>query len=153
MTNSNCVTLDGNMYNIVHGVNEHAASFLSLLELSQSDLGRFRDCWLNEDGSKLIVFTRNGGGNREDYFPKNITKHPLYIEDYDDDYDNTYAHIVFKVPLEHLHITKQLATGRKPKTLKEKTEESLEKIEKTGEIPVALQKAVKQITDMLKLTK
>jgi hypothetical protein len=66
--------------------------------------GRFRDIYFerNEDGigGKVILYTRNGGGNRDayEYVFELLSKHPLYLNDYDDDFDCTYAYIEFTAP-------------------------------------------------------
>jgi len=64
-------------------------------------VGRFRDIFYqkDEDGqTKIVLYTRNGGGNREayGYVFDLLSEHPLYIQDYDDDFDSTYAYIEFK---------------------------------------------------------
>lgn len=118
------------MYNMLFGVNPLFPVLLKSLNLSyhgdkiqidgEYSPGRFRDIYLSEDGTKVILFTRNGGGNREcwddwkwgesgceecekDYecLPEKIAKlqtHPLYVRDYDDAFDCTYAYFEFKVP-------------------------------------------------------
>lgn len=110
-------------------------------------LGRFRDAWVNEDGTKIIVFTRNGGGNREcweldgckgdQHDPdcmvtviNGLRKHPNYAMDYDDDFDSTYAYFEFTVPEKFKDFVKALATGEKEKSLLEKTNEVLEEMKK-----------------------
>lgn len=70
------------------------------------DLGRFRDIWYEdgEDGMPVIrVYTRNGGGNREDYAKaiESMRAHPYYIADEDDDFDSTYASFWFGFAPEH----------------------------------------------------
>lgn len=92
---------------------------------SRSDLGRFRDCWVEEqDGEPVIAFhCRNGLGNRscwnEDYAKTDeerdicnsakcdcvgctqsyrLPAHPLYIRDEDNDFDGTYCTTWFRVP-------------------------------------------------------
>lgn len=103
------------------------------IEQKYYESGRFRDIYLNEDGTKIILFTRNGGGNRESYFYifDILKTHPNYITDYDDDFDCTYAYIEFSVPEEYKEALKQLSTGEKPKTLQEILEWS--GFENTGE--------------------
>lgn len=122
------------LYNLLHGTNKSAALLLKVLELDQSggkwNTGRFRDIYLNEDGTKIILLTRNGGGNREDYFPNNIVKHPNYITDYDDDFDCTYAYIEFSVPEKFKELIGKLSTGKKPQTLKEKTDNIIAEMKK-----------------------
>jgi len=87
--------------------------------------GRFRDIYLNEDGTKIILYTRNGGGNREEYWYifKGLKTHPNYLEDYDDDYDSTYAYIEFLVPEKYRELAKALATGEAPKSVSNKFSE------------------------------
>jgi len=134
------------LYNLLHGVNYLTPVLLAVLDIDQKsgkwNSGRFRDIHLNENGTKIILLTRNGGGNREHYFPHDIVKHPNYIKDYDDDFDCTYAYIEFSVPRGSKLLLKKLATGERLRTLKEKTEEYLDKLKK-GEIEVP--KEIKQI--------
>ena len=92
------------MYNVLFGNNELSSELLEILDLDKEDFGRFRDCYLSEDKKKIIVYTRCGGGNREDYqemFDK-MEQHPLYLTDYDDDFDTTYASIEFKLPEKYI---------------------------------------------------
>ena len=69
--------------------------------------GRFRDIHLStgderslDRGPRIVLFTRNGGGNRESYFYvfDILRAHPNYLRDYDDDFDSTYASIEFSIP-------------------------------------------------------
>ena len=85
-------------YNAVFGMNPSTDQLLSLLGKTKEDFGRFRNVYV-EDGY-IVVHTRNGGGNREDYedvFAEMAT-HPWYSHDADEDFDCTYADIYFKVP-------------------------------------------------------
>jgi hypothetical protein len=71
---------------------------------------RFRDCFLQERGFEevdglpfnvpIYIYTRIGGGNREDYQEEisKLRSLPEYIRDFDDDYDCTFATFVFRVP-------------------------------------------------------
>src|SRR3990167_2492115 len=104
------------MYTMLFGQNPVARELLEVLGLRPSDVGRFRDAVLLEDC--IAVYTRNGGGNREHYENANGTdagegcpctgciitfhlpKHPLYLRDQDDSFDNTYATVYFKFPAE-----------------------------------------------------
>lgn len=86
------------LYNLVFGMNPDADKILQFLGKTREDFGRFRNVYL-EDGY-IVVHTRNGGGNREDYeyvFDE-MSEHPWYSHDEDDDFDCTYANIYFKVP-------------------------------------------------------
>jgi hypothetical protein len=89
------------LYNALFGVNQSAPFLLRTLGLNVSDAGRFRDCYIS--GDKIVLYTRNGGGNREDYQHvfDSLSKHPNYITDYDDDFDCTYASIEFSFPDEY----------------------------------------------------
>ena len=87
------------MYNMIFGMNPDADTLLSLLDATPGDFGRFRNVYM-EDGF-IVVHTRCGGGNREDYFPEWVEDHPWYSHDADGDFDNTYADIYFKVPDNH----------------------------------------------------
>ena len=142
------------LYNVLHGMNYLTPVLLAILDIDQKgskwNSGRFRDIYLNEDGTKIILFTRNGGGNRENYFPHDIVGHPNYLTDYDDDFDSTYAYIEFSVPKEFKRLLIKLSTGEKPKSLKQKTDECLEKLKK-GEIEIP--KQIKQIFEELQKSK
>ena len=87
------------LYNMLFGSNPHADALLGILGLDRGDVGRFRDCFLTEDG-RIAVYTRNGGGNREEYQHvfDSLSSHPQHISDSDDDFDCTYATIWFSVP-------------------------------------------------------
>lgn len=114
------------LYNAMFGVNPQADLLLKMLHLDgdkKSCTGRFRDIFLNADGTKIILYTRNGGGNREEYqwvFDDFKKLHPYYIRDWDDDFDNTFAYIEFNVPPEYLKETKALATGKEPLSISDK---------------------------------
>ena len=86
------------LYNMLFGMNPDTDKLMSLLGKSTTDFGRFRNCWL-EDGF-IVVHTRCGGGNREDYSEvfDEMSQHPWYSHDHDQDFDCTYADIYFKVP-------------------------------------------------------
>lgn len=124
------------LYNLLYGVNPLKDVLLKVLDIDQPDgkwqSGRFRDIFLEDDGTKIVLFTRNGGGNRvcwkevdgrgkcdennvEELCPgcvitKHLPKHPNYITDYDDSYDSTYAFIEFSVPEKYKEFCKKLAS-------------------------------------------
>jgi hypothetical protein len=89
---------DMSMYNMVCGVNSLAPLLLHLINLSATDFPRIRDVYY-EDGC-VVVFTRTGGGNREDYQDDidRIRAHPDFVEDWDDDFDSTYMNFKFLLP-------------------------------------------------------
>ena len=52
------------LYNALFGVNPIADTLLFTLGYTREDCGRFRDCYI--ENNKIIIYTRNGGGNRDD---------------------------------------------------------------------------------------
>ena len=100
------------LYNMLFGENASQSEFLfSLLGKTAGDFGRYRDIYVTDE--HIVVHTRNGGGNREDYEDvfAEMEDHPLYAYDEDDDYDCTYANIYFKHPAEHVEVLKEMAKG------------------------------------------
>lgn len=99
--------------------------------------GRFRDIYFNnEDGTpKIVLYTRNGGGNRDSYeYVFNLLEsHPLYIRDYDDDFDSTYAYIEFNAPQVVIDFFDGVYTG-KLETVSEKFKAEIEAME-AGKTP------------------
>lgn len=89
------------MYNLVFGRAGNAAAILSTLGLTEDDFGRFRDVWVS--GGLVHVYTRCGGGNREDYDDvfRAMRHHPQYDSDWDDDFDCTYCTFTFSFPTAH----------------------------------------------------
>ena len=117
------------LYNMLFGKNPVAPLLLKMLDLTEEDVGRFRDAYL-QDG-KIVVYTRNGGGNRghwdfvyEEYdegpdcpcpgckMEYVLPEHPNYVRDYDDDFDSTYAYVVFDVPEKYQEFVKALEDGQ-----------------------------------------
>lgn len=105
------------MYSLMFGQNRASGVLLSMLRLTAAEVGRFRDCFLQraESGAlEIVVYTRNGGGNREDY--ESVTSflraHPQYLRDQDDDFDCTYASYVFSVPEEFKADAEELSVFR-----------------------------------------
>lgn len=84
------------MYNLLFGKNKNSEVILALLGLKENDIERYRDVWMDEEG--ITIYTRTGGGNREDYPNEKLTSHPCYLRDEDDDGDCTYANYYFKFP-------------------------------------------------------
>lgn len=84
------------LYNMICGKNVNAGVILALLGLKECDIERFRDCSMDENG--ISIYTRTGGGNREDYPNDVLISNPCYSGDEDDDFDSTYATYHFKFP-------------------------------------------------------
>jgi len=113
------------LYNILFGRNPYSKLLLSMLDLTESDIGRFRDAFVTE--GKIAIYTRLGGGNRkcwcesEDehlaggcYQPniKRLQEHPNYLYDEDDDYDCTYATFYFSFPEKYSEILEKMDIGK-----------------------------------------
>lgn len=92
------------MYNLLFGEGQQADVLLKILGISKYDCGRYRDCFINN--GKIVIHTRNGGGNREDYEGvfEELSKHPNYLYNEDDDFDCTYANIYFSIPEQYNEI-------------------------------------------------
>jgi len=102
------------MYNMIFGMNPAAGPLLKILGFSKetfSTIPRFRDCYINLDKTRIVIYTRTGGGNRAEYAEQNsaLTKLPGYTGDEDDSFDSTYAKFYFKVPDEHKDFISELA--------------------------------------------
>jgi len=86
------------LYNAIFGRNLHTELILSLLELRESDIERFRDCSIDFENNHIIILARTGGGNRENYPNEKLVSHPCYVSDHDDEFDSTYAIYYFNFP-------------------------------------------------------
>lgn len=107
------------LYNMINGVQQATFFLLPMLGKHPDEYPRFRDCFAgkqNTDGGELdqfgipiqkhgdqkliSVYTRVGGRNRESYQDKidELRATKGYVEDFDDDFDCTFATFVFKVP-------------------------------------------------------
>jgi hypothetical protein len=171
------------LYNILHGMNPAGLILLRALELRHHKLnpdgkwatGRFRDIHLSGEGDKIILFTRNGGGNRECwdyegcgdastpalhnpdclvYINWDLTQHPHYIKDYDDDFDSTYASFEFKVPeiLDKLLPLDKLleAQGGPPRSFRERFMEVMDEIKSKSPEELEQDPRFKPLTEMVK---
>jgi len=99
------------LYNILFNVNPLAGTLLAIIGVDHNTVARFRDCFLNEDGTEIIVYTRTGGGNRAEYHADNdkLGSYPGFQGDEDDEFDSTYALFRFRIPEELRERCKELA--------------------------------------------
>ena len=100
------------LYNILFGENQSQRDFLfALLNITPGDCGRYRDIYVIEN--YIVVHTRNGGGNREDYEDvfETLSQHPLYEYDEDNDFDRTYADIYFRWPEGYIELLTEMSKG------------------------------------------
>lgn len=106
------------LYNMINGVQPATFFILPMLGRHPDEYPRFRDCFVGKEHSDeevdqfgvpkhkhgeemlISVYTRVGGGNRDDYESEieQLRNMPGYVEDFDDDFDSTFATFVFKVP-------------------------------------------------------
>lgn len=129
------------LYNLLFGKNAAADVLLATLGFTESDVPRFRDCFIENDN--IVIYTRTGGGNRDyydseescrdnypEYFDKgddptgpwnsNLTNNKFYLYDEDGDYDSTYANFYFRFPDEFADDLKALAEDSETHTPGEK---------------------------------
>lgn len=99
------------LYNLTCGVNPLSLIYLQIIGVEYQSIPRFRDVYVSETGN-IVIYTRTGGGNRDDYWAENdeLTKNPNYISDNDDNFDCTYAHFHFKVPETHKKLVEELSS-------------------------------------------
>lgn len=121
------------LYEKLFGENEEAPAILGFAGLTRGMFMRYRDCFLNPEGTIVTVITRIGGGNRSEYRQAHtdIKRHPNYICDYDDAFDNTYCYFEFKVNDKYLETAKKIA----PKEQHLSVHEMFEKEVKEANIP------------------
>lgn len=116
------------LYNSLFGF--HPLASLVLHALGSPSIQRFRDAWVDVTTKEMVVLTRTGGGNREEYLDANtaLAKHELYIRDEDDDFDATYARFYFRIPANMPHLETVGANLPPQPTLKEKFDRAIETI-------------------------
>ena len=93
------------MYHMMRGgVNPSVFTILPMLGKHPDEYPRFRDCFTGDQernlDDKIVILTRTGGGNRGSYHEQNqeMQNMPTYEQDYDADFDSTYAVFVFGIP-------------------------------------------------------
>ena len=121
------------LYNMLFGENKESEILLGMIGLNKEYFERYRDVEIIENGTKIRVFTRLGGGNREYYDDlwDNIRSYELYITDYDDDFDCTYAYIEYNIPEKYKETAKKMFNGE-PISFSDKFNKELEDMEKEG---------------------
>lgn len=124
--------VNNGLYNMLFGEDKNASKFLEMLDLERDMFQRYRDCYLNGDGTRIIVLTRIGGINRlsyDDVF--NIMRiHPNFLSDYDDHKDETYCYFEFRVPEKYLKEAQSMATGVEPLSVGEKFDREIAEMSK-----------------------
>jgi hypothetical protein len=99
------------LYNMLFETDGGLEKFLlTVLGRERGDFGRYRAIYVTEE--YIIVHTRNGGGNREEYGDYlEDEDHPLYSHNEDCDYDDTYADVFYRHPEELKPLLRELATA------------------------------------------
>jgi hypothetical protein len=89
------------LYNMLFGVNELAGILLKIIGMNPNDIPRFRDCFISN--GEIVIYTRTGGGNRDEYELENdrLADNENYLRNEDDSYDCTYANFYYKFPDEY----------------------------------------------------
>lgn len=142
------------MYRNMHGENVQAPylkKILGLVILDKTVNYRYRDIFLKEKGTKILLLTRMGGGNREGFESQinSLKEHPYYIKDYDDNYDCTYAYFEFSVPDEYLADCKKFYV-KETKSLKERSEQVMEEMAKMSKEEAENDPRFKPLFDIVK---
>ena len=121
------------LYNMLFGTNEEMPVLLGMIGVNTEYFDRFRDVDLIENGTKIRVLTRLGGGNREDYEDtwEKIREHELYITDYDNDFDCTYAYVEFNIPDKFKETAKKMFKGE-PISVSDKFNNEIKEMGKEG---------------------
>lgn len=99
-------------YHILFGYNHLVGPLLDALKIDPDSVGRFRDCFLNIDGTEIIIYTRTGGNNRDAYAAtiEMLQNHPRYLRDEDDSFDCTYSLFHFSIPEDVADVCKKLGS-------------------------------------------
>jgi hypothetical protein len=107
------------LYNMMNGVTAATFFILPMLGKHPDEYPRFRDCFTADQEhpeyqDHIMVYTRVGGGNREDYIDEieALQNLPGYIADFDDSFDCTFATFVFQVPEEIKEDYAKITSGK-----------------------------------------
>lgn len=87
------------LYHVIFGINKLAGPLLVTLGINPRGISRFRDCFLGTDND-IIIYTRTGGGNREEFKEQNeaLRRNEHFLRDEDDSFDSTYALFHYRIP-------------------------------------------------------
>lgn len=105
------------LYNMLFGTNPAIGLLLGFLGIFKDTadkwpLGRLRDAYTNEEGTRIFIFTRNGGLDEsesakiENNFRDN---HPHFVASHIDSFDSTYVTYEFGVPAEYTFAVHEIA--------------------------------------------
>jgi len=93
------------MFDLAIGTSGYPPMILGMAGLTPDMIGRYRDHWLERSEAGVLImalYTRNGGGNREEYAEHLRQMHDLdsFVSDADDEFDSTYCTLRFRVTKE-----------------------------------------------------
>ena len=107
------------IYHMMHGIKPSTFFILPMLGKHPDEYPRFRDCFTADEEHPqfddfIHIYTRVGGGNREDYQDEidKMRAMPGYITDFDDSFDCTYATFVFAIPEQFVEDYPKIFSGR-----------------------------------------
>jgi hypothetical protein len=156
------------LYNMLFGMNPLTPILLAILDLDQKNgqwrTGRFRDIYYDKEKEKIILYTRNGGGNREHWDDEkepgpdcmctgcvirhHLRRHPNYIRDWDDDFDCTYAYVEFSVPERFKDYLDELVTKSKIENVNEKFDRVLKKMQSMSSEEMKNDRQMKNVVEV-----
>jgi hypothetical protein len=115
-------------------------------------IGRFRDIYYDPTSKHIVLYTRNGGGNRDAYFYvfDIIKKHPNYLNDYDDGFDSTYAYIEFSVPPKFQKLFEEYVTSKEIETVHDKFQKLFKKMEGMSKEELENDKQLSPLVEIIK---
>lgn len=106
------------LYNMLFGRNPASALLLAVVGLRDCDIERMRNVFVSDNGKVIEVYTRTGGGNRDDYPQEGMRSLPGWLYSSDDDYDSTYCTDGIEIPEEWrqdvANLSDPLAHGIRP---------------------------------------
>lgn len=116
------------LYNLLFGENKDAVALLGMIKCNKEMFGRYRDAYLNPEGTIITVLTRVGGGNRKDYKEvfENIRNNEYFIRDYDDVFDHSYCYFDFSVPENYKETCKMIAPKKEVLNVTDKFKKEIE---------------------------
>jgi hypothetical protein len=93
------------LYNMVCGNNPLYKLFHQILETEAKlpEIPRWRDTYTTKSNNgelRIVIYTRTGGGNRDEHREENkaLRNHPLCLGDADDSFDSTFNNFFFSIP-------------------------------------------------------
>ena len=102
------------LYNMAVGYAPEAVAVITMLNIDPRTVPRFRDAYIDVSGGDesplAVVLTRTGGANRADYLEevRLLRERPDFVDETDDTFDETFAHLRFRPTGEDLEFLLEL---------------------------------------------